>query len=76
MSTLVVGFSRFIERPGPNSDVVVSEVVAEDGSQWVRVVGLDLPADYLTAAEASALAGALLAAADELTLRGVTSGNT
>jgi hypothetical protein len=62
MSTLVEGSSWIIERPGPNS-----EVVSEDGSaQWVRVAGLDLPADYLTAAEAKALAGALIAASDEL----------
>ena len=70
MSTLVEGFSWVVERPGPNSDLVVSEVVAEDGSQqWVRVVGLDLPADYLSPAEALALAGALVAASssdDEL----------
>lgn len=67
MSTLVEGFSWIIERPGPNSDLVVSEVVSEDGSaQWVRVAGLDLPADYLTAAKAKALAGALIAASDEL----------
>jgi hypothetical protein len=66
MSTLIEGFSWFVERPGPNSDVIVSEVVSEDGSaQWVRVAGLD-PTDYLTAAEARLLAGALAAAADEV----------
>jgi hypothetical protein len=67
MSTLVEGFSWFGERPAPNSDICVSDVVSEDGSaRWVRVVGLDLPADYLSGPEAEALAGALLAAVNEL----------
>jgi hypothetical protein len=62
---LIEGFSWFVERPCPNSDLVVSDVVAEDGSaQWIRVSGLDLPCDYLTHGEASALAGALAAAVD------------
>jgi hypothetical protein len=68
MSTLIEGFSWFVERPGPNSDICVSDVVSEDGNaQWVRIVGLHLPADYLTSAEALTLAGALTAAADQLT---------
>jgi hypothetical protein len=67
MSTLVEGFSWIIERRCPERDIVVSEVVEQDGSaRWVRVVGLDLPADYLSAAEARQLAGVLTAAADEL----------
>ncbi len=67
MSTLIEGFSWFVQRPAPDSDICVSDVVSEDGSaRWVRVVGLDLPADYLSAAEARELAGALIAAADEL----------
>jgi hypothetical protein len=67
MSTLIEGFSWVVERPCPNNDLVVSNVVAEDGSaQWVRVVGLDLPADYLSATEARELAGVLAAAAAEL----------
>jgi hypothetical protein len=67
MSILVEGFSWIIERPAPDSDLVVSDVVNEDGSaRWVRISGLDLPADYLSAAEARELAGVLIAAADEL----------
>jgi hypothetical protein len=67
MSTLVEGFSWIVERPFPNGDVIVSDVVSDDGSeQLIRVSGLDLPADYLSAAEARELAGALVAAADEL----------
>ena len=63
---LIEGFSWFVERPCPNSDLCVSDVVSEDGSaQWVRVSGLDL-ADYLSATEARELAGVLIAAADEL----------
>jgi len=62
---LIEGLTWFVERPCPNSDLVVSNVVTEDGSaQWVRISGLDLPADYLTGVEAEALAGALLAAAE------------
>ena len=37
--------------------------------KWVRIVGLHA-CDYLTSAEASALAGALTAASDELARRG------
>ena len=67
MSTLVEGFSWFVERPAPDSDICVSDVASEDGSGlWVRVVGLDLPADYLSAAQARELAGVLTAAADQL----------
>lgn len=67
MSTLVEGFSWFVIRPAPDSDICLSDVVEQDGSaRWVRVVGLNLPADYLSAAEARALAGALIAAADQL----------
>lgn len=68
MSTnLIEGFTWVVERPCLNSDVVVSDVVSGDGSaRWVRISGLDLPADYLSAAEARELAGVLTAAADEL----------
>jgi hypothetical protein len=70
MSPLVEGFSWVVERPCPNSDVIVSHVVSEDGSaQWVRISGLSLPADFLTGPEARMLAGALTAAADELARR-------
>jgi hypothetical protein len=63
MSALVEGFSWFVERPCPNSDVIVSDVVTEDGNEeWIRISGLDLPCDFLTHGEASALAGALVAA--------------
>lgn len=69
MSTLVEGFSWVVERPRPEHDLVVSEVAADDGSEkLIRIVGLEC-VDYLTAAEALALAGALAAASssdDEL----------
>jgi len=54
-----------MSRARPNSDVLVSEVVAEDGSELVRIVGLDR-CDYLTGGEASALADALAAAVNEV----------
>jgi hypothetical protein len=66
MSTLVEGFSWIIERPFPDSDVLVTDVVAEDGEELIRISGLDLPADFLSAAQARELAGVLIAAADEL----------
>jgi hypothetical protein len=69
MSTLVEGFSWVVERPQPESDLIVSEVVAcsEDGEELIRIVGLDA-CDYLTAAEALALARALAAAVNEVSL--------
>jgi hypothetical protein len=64
---LIEGFSWIVDRRPPERDLCVTDVVSEDGSaRWVRVEGLDLPADYLTAAEARMLAGVLTAAADEL----------
>lgn len=64
---LIEGFTWVVERRCPERDIVVSEVVEQDGScQWIRVSGLSLPADYLSAAEARRLAGALAAAADKL----------
>jgi hypothetical protein len=66
---LIEGFSWVVERPAPESDVVVSEVVACscDGidEQLIRVAGLDA-CDYLTCGEALALARILAAASDEL----------
>jgi hypothetical protein len=71
MSILVEGFSWIVIRPAPDGDLCVSDVVSEDGSaRWVRISGLNLPADYLSAAEARELAGVLTAAADELAGRG------
>jgi hypothetical protein len=67
MSTLIEKQNWFVQRPGPDSDICAQIVSEEDGSaHWVRVVGLGLPADYLSAAEARELAGVLVAAADEL----------
>jgi hypothetical protein len=68
MSTLIEGFSWVVARPRPETDVVVCDVVAlsEDGTeQLIRVVGLEC-CDYLTGAEASALAGVLAAAVREV----------
>jgi hypothetical protein len=62
MSTLVEGFSWVVERPRPEDDLVVSEVVADDGGEeLIRIVGLDA-CDYLTGGETLALANALAAA--------------
>jgi hypothetical protein len=64
---LIEGMSWIIERACPNSDVLVTDVVSEDGSdELLRISGLNLPCDYLTHAEASTLAGALNAAVDEV----------
>lgn len=68
---LIEGFSWTVQRPRPEPDLVVSDVAASsrDGAeQLIRIVGLD-PCDYLSAAEASALAGALAAAVNELAAR-------
>jgi hypothetical protein len=52
--------------PGPNSDILVADVVSRyGGEQWVRVVGLDRT-DYLTNREALALARALVAVASSV----------
>jgi hypothetical protein len=52
MSTLVEGFSWIVERPRPESDLIVSDVVAcsEDGEELIRIVGPDA-CDCLTVAE-------------------------
>jgi hypothetical protein len=64
---LIEGMCWIVERRCPERDICVSDVVAGDGSaQWVRVEGLNLPADYLSAAQARELAGVLTAAADQL----------
>jgi hypothetical protein len=68
MSTLFEGMSWIVQRPRPETDVAVTDVVASgcDGidEQLIRVRGLD-PCDYLTAGEAQALAGILAAAVRE-----------
>jgi hypothetical protein len=56
-----------VERPRPNSSITVSPF-SGDEERLVRIVGLDTT-DYVTPAEALALAGALVAASssdDEL----------
>jgi hypothetical protein len=65
---MVEGFSWVVERPRPESDLIVSDVVAcsEDGEELIRITGLHV-CDYLTATEASALAGALTAGVNEKT---------
>lgn len=66
-TNLIEGFTWVVERRAPDSDLCVSDVASVDGSaRWVRIAGLDLPADYLSAAEARELAGVLAAAADKL----------
>jgi hypothetical protein len=65
---IVEGIPRAVQRPEPESDVVVAAYTchADDGvERLVRVDGLD-PTDYLTSVEARALARALDAAVDEL----------
>jgi hypothetical protein len=65
---LIEGLTWFVERRWPERDIVLTDVVSDDGSEHlIRISGLDLPADYLSAAQARELAGALVAAADELT---------
>ncbi len=56
-----------VERPRPDSDVVLT-APSRNAASMVSVDGLD-PTDYLTAAEATALARALDAAVDELAAR-------
>jgi hypothetical protein len=73
---IIEGTSQTIVRPLPETDVVVSAFACRaDGEvdRLVRVTGFE-SRDYLTGAEACALAGALTAAAAELS--GVTRSNT
>lgn len=65
---IIEGTSRAVQRPEPDGDVTVAAFTCHaDGEveRLIRVVGLDRT-DYLTSAEALALAGALIAASDEL----------
>jgi hypothetical protein len=65
---IVEGTPRTITRPPPDGDVTVAAFTcrADDGTErLIRVDGLDR-CDYLNAREALALAGALIAASDEL----------
>jgi hypothetical protein len=52
-----------VERPRPNSSIAVAPFIVHDDDEerLVRIAGLD-PTDYLTPAEARALASALVAA--------------
>jgi hypothetical protein len=68
---LIEGLTWFVERRWPERDIVLTDVVSDDGSEHlIRISGLSLPADYLSAAAAREFAGALIAAADELARRG------
>jgi hypothetical protein len=69
--TIDEGVSRAVKRHRPDTDIVVADVVvsapSQDGSErLVRVSGLSIT-DYLTPAEALALARELVAAVAELT---------
>lgn len=61
----VSSIERVVERPRPDTDVVVCACSGDDGEQLVRVGGLDAPTDYLTCTEAVALARALSSAVNE-----------
>jgi hypothetical protein len=71
---IVEGMPRTITRPPPESDVTVTAFCCHtegETERLVRVDGLDA-CDYLTGAEARALARALDAAVDELAGCGLT----
>ena len=65
---IIEGTSRTVQRPRPDSNVTVAAFTCHaDGEveRLVRIDGLE-HTDYLTGAEALKLAGALIAASDEL----------